>query len=153
MQKVVDELNYIVEEYSKKFEAIPDSDFSSKPEEKKWSRKEVVGHLIDSAQNNLRRFLVSQYETEPTKIVYDQDFWVKANAYQSMDKSDVIALWKLLNKQIAVVLGNMPEENYSKQSLTSQLQTVDFLAADYVRHLKHHVNQVIPKSFDIVYKS
>jgi hypothetical protein len=153
MRKVIDELNDIIQEYATRFEAIPVSEFSAKSDERKWSKKEVVGHLIDSAQNNLRRFIVAQYEPEPTKIVYDQDFWVKANAYQAMRKEDVIDLWCLLNNRIVTVLQNMAEENYSKQSLTSQLMTVRFLAEDYVRHLKHHINQVIPASFDIVYKS
>ena len=97
--------------------------------------------------------LDGQYETELTKIVYDQNFWVEANAYQTMNKEDVIELWKLLNCRIVTVLENMPESNYQKQALASQPLTLEFLAADYVRHLKHHINQVIPNSFDIVYKS
>ena len=156
MEKVISELSGLVIEYVKKFNAISDSEFSSKPRVNKWSKKEVVGHLIDSAQNNLRRFIVSQYESQPPNIVYDQDFWVKANGYQQMKKEEVIALWRLMNERICDVLRSMPESNYEKESNTGntevQLHSIQWLAEDYVKHMKHHLNQVIPGSFDIVYR-
>jgi hypothetical protein len=117
----------------------------------------VLGHLIDSAQNNLRRFICGQYETVPPKIVYDQDFWVAANGYQSAEKESVLQHWVHLNNRIANVLIAMPAENYSRQCDTGkdaqQLRALDWLAADYVKHLKHHLNQIIPGTYDVVYSS
>ena len=155
MKNTIDELNSVVNAYAAKINAIPDSDFSAKPLPKKWSKKEVLGHLIDSGQNNLRRFVVGQYEATPPKIVYEQDFWVASNGYQKMEKDSVIRLWKLVNQQIALTLQNMPAENYSKKCDTGKneisLKTLEWLADDYVKHMKHHLNQIIPGSFDIVY--
>ncbi len=155
MKNVIQELHTLMAEYSAKFNAINDSEFSRKPLPNKWSKKEVVGHLIDSAQNNLRRFIVAQYEPEPPKIVYDQDFWVNANDYQRMSKEDVISLWKLVNERICDVLRTMPQGNYVKECNTGktevQLNTLQWLAEDYIKHMKHHLNQVIPGSFNIVY--
>jgi hypothetical protein len=152
MQKNVDELRSVVREFSNKIEALSEQEFSAKPLPHKWSKKEVLGHLIDSAQNNLRRFICGQYEATPSKIVYDQDFWVAANDYQKMKKEDLIVLWILVNERIAAVLENMPEKNHSKESLTSELHTLGWLATDYVKHMKHHLNQIVAGSFDIVYK-
>ena len=156
MTATVNELQNLVSEYASKFQAFTDVDFSEKPNPKKWSKKEIVGHLIDSAQNNLRRFIVGQYEPQPAKIVYDQDFWVASNGYQEMKKEEVIGLWKLMNERICAVLENMPAANYGKESNTGkteiQLHTLQWLADDYVKHMKHHLNQVIPGSFDIIYK-
>jgi DinB superfamily len=149
------ELRLLITTYSTAFTALPEADFSDKPSPEKWSKKEIVGHLIDSAHNNLRRFIVGQNESKPPHIVYDQDFWVKANDYQNMTSMDVIVLWMLINFRICVVLENMSEENYSKQCNTSkgepQLYTLEWLAADYVKHMKHHINQIIPGSFDLTY--
>src|SRR5689334_107880 len=114
MKHVTTELGKLISEYSAKFIAISDSEFSNKPLPNKWSKKEVVGHLIDSAQNNLRRFIVGQYEATPPNIVYDQDFWVTANGYQKIKKEEVIALWRLVNERICDVLDAMPASNYSK---------------------------------------
>ena len=156
MKSVTTELKKLIIEFASKFNAIPDSEFSNKPLPNKWSKKEVVGHLIDSAQNNLRRFIVGQYEDQAPNIVYEQDFWVNANGYQRMKKEEVITLWKLMNERICDVLNSMPESNYSKQANTGktevQLHSLQWLAEDYVKHMKHHLNQVIPDSFDIVYK-
>lgn len=154
MEKVYNELSAVLAEFAQKFSQIPEVEFSTKPSPTKWSKKEVLGHLIDSAQSNLRRFVVGQYEDRPN-IVYSQDFWVQANGYNQTKKEDVIALWRLINQQIATVLKNMPKENYSKEVNTGkgklELHTLEWLAADYVKHMKHHINQVIAGSFEITY--
>jgi hypothetical protein len=155
MKTVIQELHDLIDVYSVKFEIYTEEEFARKPHPDKWSKKEIVGHLIDSAQNNLRRFIVGQYEQQAPKIVYDQDFWVLANGYQRMKKKDVIVLWTLINKQICAILQNMTTANYSKVCDTGknvvQLHSIEWLADDYVKHMKHHLNQIIPGSFDIVY--
>ncbi len=154
MESIIKELNEIVVLCSHKFNQISEQDFSAKPNPSKWSWKEVVGHLIDSAQNNLRRFIVGQYEVEPN-IIYEQEFWVKSNRYQQAKKEDVILLWKLVNQQISSVLASMPKENYSRLCNTGRetpnLKSIEWLASDYVQHLKHHINQVIAGSYNVVY--
>jgi hypothetical protein len=156
MNQNIADLLSIVEQYAARFERMDDADFSSKPNPEKWSRKEVLGHLIDSAQNNLRRFIVAQYESAPPKITYEQDFWVVANGYQHMDKQDVIQLWKLINQRISAIWKHMDPKHYNRQADTgktdSEFHTLIWLAADYNKHMKHHINQIIPSSFDVIYK-
>jgi hypothetical protein len=155
MKNTINELNKIINDYSSKIGDIPEQEFSAKHSPNKWSKKEVLGHLIDSGQNNLRRFICGQYEDTPPKIVYDQDYWVKANDYQHANSKEVIIEWKSINSAIAKVLETMPSSHYSKECDTGRdlvsLHSLEWLAKDYVRHLKHHLNQIIPKSFDIVY--
>jgi hypothetical protein len=155
MKSTIAELNKITTDYSLKISAISEQEFSAKPLPNKWSKKEVLGHLIDSAHNNLRRFVCGQYEPTPPKIVYDQDYWVKANNYQQADSKEVIAMWKLINNRIVTVLETMPASSYAKECNTGKnsvsLHSLEWLAEDYVKHLEHHLNQIIPNSFDIVY--
>ncbi|MBK9046740.1 MAG: hypothetical protein IPL74_08565 [Bacteroidetes bacterium] len=47
----------------------------------KWSKKEILGHLIDSATNNHQRFVRGQFETVP-EISYDQNNWNTFSYYQ-----------------------------------------------------------------------
>ena len=152
MKNTVRELREIINAYTKKVQAIPEADFSAKPLPHKWSKKEVLGHLIDSAQNNLRRFVVGQYESQPPFIAYQQDFWVACNDYQHAPSEEVIQLWRLINLRICAVLENMPPEKYAKQCNTGTLHTLQWLAEDYVKHMKHHINQIISGSFDVIYK-
>jgi len=155
MQIIIHELRHLVDEFSQKINALPDSELYAKPNPTKWSKIEVLGHLIDSAQNNLRRFICGQYESIPPLIVYDQDFWVNSNRYGSAKKDNVILLWSFLNERICEVLTSMPETNYSNECNTGktnpQLRSLRWLAEDYVKHLKHHLNQILPGSFPISY--
>jgi hypothetical protein len=157
MNATTSALNKIIGEYSLKLNSIAESEFSAKPNPGKWSKKEVLGHLIDSAQNNLRRFICGQYESTPSKIAYDQDRWVEMNDYQHAKSEEIIALWVLMNKRILATLEKMPSSSYSKNSDTGKesvsLHSLEWLAEDYVKHLKHHVNQIIPGSFDVRYPS
>ena len=79
MKTVVDELRLITHEFVAKMDQISEIEFSAKLAANRWSKKEILGHLIDSAQNNLRRFITCQYESTPPKIVYNQDFCENSN--------------------------------------------------------------------------
>jgi hypothetical protein len=152
MQIIIEELSQIIEEYYSKISIIPTQELLAKPNPVKWSKIEVLGHLIDSAQNNLRRFICGQYESSPPHIVYNQDFWVIANNYGTADPKNIIHLWHLLNERICHILKVMPPGNYDKKcnsgKQTPQLNSLYWYAEDYVKHLKHHLNQIIPGSFD-----
>jgi hypothetical protein len=151
MQKISKALLSILEEFNEKINAITIADLYAKPQPSKWSKIEILGHLVDSAQNNLRRFLCCQYESPVPLIVYDQDFWVNANGYHQASKDDVMALWILLNRRIAHVLSTM-SPNYYKSLCNvgrhePQLRTLKWLADDYLNHIKHHLDQILPGSF------
>ena len=155
MERTAQELQQIVNKFTESIGSLTEKEFSQKPRSDKWSKKEVVGHLVDSAQNNLRRFICGQYETTPPHIIYEQEFWVRANGYGNMSSQDVIQLWRLINLQICTVIRSMPAANRTRLCNTGKesesLHTLEWLASDYVKHLKHHLNQVISGSFNITY--
>ncbi len=145
MKKSIEQFEQQLSYYIEKLFEIPDDEFSFKAAPGKWSKSEELGHLIDSAHNNLRRFIVGQYETNP-KIVYDQNFWVGVSNYQQMN-TDLISYWELLNLQICEVLKSMPEKNYSSTVDTGkgtvELHTIEWLAQDYVKHAQHHLHHIL----------
>jgi len=155
MKDTAAELREIVAAFFIKISGLPEETFSAKPSPARWSKKEVVGHLVDSAHNNLRRFICGQYESIPPHIIYDQDVWVHANQYQELPSGQVVLLWKILNEQICTVIEHVPDFALEKQVNTGRseedLHSIEWLAKDYVKHLKHHLNQVIPNSFNITY--
>jgi hypothetical protein len=112
MNSVLDKKNEIlqlVNQAMTDFENISDEAWNNKPQLLKWSKKELLGHLVDSAVNNIRRLVVGQYE-QGVKIIYHQDEWVNYQNYQEAAIAEVIMLWKLLNYQISRVIENIPEE-------------------------------------------
>jgi hypothetical protein len=116
-----------------------------KPAAGKWSNKEIIGHLCDSAQINLQRFIRCTYE-ENFKLTYEQDEWVSVQHYQKMNMADLLQLWKLLNLQIARVLDNYPADRWQAQCDNNKngisLHTVEWLSQDYLEHLQHHLKQI-----------
>lgn len=142
MDSIVVELNGIIDKHLSALQFIPEDKLSFKPSPGKWSKKEILGHLIDSAQNNIRRFIVAQYEDRP-KITYNQDKWVTISDYQQYNLPDLISLWYLLNKHICHILKTITPEMASREIETKEKHTVRWIAQDYVKHLLHHVHQVL----------
>jgi hypothetical protein len=136
------ELEKIITLHLPHLKKIGEVEYSFKPSPAKWSKKEILGHLIDSAQSNIRRFVVAQYEESPF-IKYNQDKWVTIANYQQWDTPDIINLWYLLNKQICHILNSTPENMYQRNCQTESLHTIEWLASDYVRHLKHHLHVIL----------
>ncbi|CAI9686489.1 DinB family protein [Elizabethkingia anophelis] len=138
-------LRTIIDTELKRFETISEDEWSYKASPEKWSRKEIIGHLCDSAFTNIRRFVVTQYK-ENENIVYDQDEWVKAQNYQNIPTAEVVNLWKSLNYQIVYIVENMPDEALQRTSDTSkatpEILTLEVLIKGYIDHLHHHLKTI-----------
>jgi len=138
-------LKNIIEEQLLKFEEMYEEDWAYKVSPEKWSKKEILGHLCDSALANIRRFVITQYK-ENENIVYDQDFWVKAQNYQNVPTSDIISLWKFLNFQIVNTIENIPDEALQRTcdmtKAEPQIFTLEFIINDYISHLQHHLKAI-----------
>lgn len=142
MQSIAFELETVVDRHLAALLAMPEDKMVYKSSPSKWSKKEIMGHMVDSAQNNIRRFIVAQYEKDPV-IVYNQDKWVAIAGYQDHDLANLINLWHLLNKQIAVILKKTSPEMSQRSCQTESLHTIKWLAQDYIKHLRHHLHQVL----------
>ncbi|CAI8823043.1 DinB family protein [Chryseobacterium sp. IT-36CA2] len=138
-------LRNIIDAELQRFQNISEEEWSYRSSSEKWSKKEIIGHLCDSAFTNIRRFVVTQYK-ENENIVYDQNFWVKAQNYQNVPTSDLIDLWKSLNYQIVHIVENIPDEALQKTCDTTKTEpriyTLKFIIDDYVDHLQHHLKAI-----------
>jgi hypothetical protein len=110
MEDIITALKQSIVEYAPLVSKIMEPEFSHKPSAAKWSKKEILGHLVDSAQNNIRRFIVGQYDDLP-KIVYKQDDWVALTNYQQYPSDRLIELWVLINQHFCMILENMEPES------------------------------------------
>ncbi|BAP29039.1 uncharacterized protein CHSO_0002 [Chryseobacterium sp. StRB126] len=138
-------LKNIVDAEVQRFQTFSAEDWEYKASPEKWSKKEIIGHLCDSAFTNIRRFVVTQYK-ENENIVYDQNIWVKAQNYQNVPTSELINLWKALNEQIVHVVENIPDEALQRTCDTTKTEpqrfTLEFIIKDYVDHLQHHLKAI-----------
>jgi hypothetical protein len=117
-----------------------------KPSPEKWSKKEILGHLIDSGINNLQRFTEIQYEAKPFKIrKYKQDALVRANDYQNADIQELVDFWKAVNLRISKLILLQTDKTLAFPVDLGENKIVDlnFLIRDYVDHLEHHLKQIM----------
>jgi hypothetical protein len=122
----------------------------------KWSRKEIMGHLIDSAANNHQRFVRAQFTDELVFPGYEQNAWVQSQRYQEKDWRELVSLWRLYNRHILHIMKVTPEETRLKLRHKHNLNliasdtisesepvTLDFFMRDYVDHMKKHLGQIL----------
>ena len=109
-----------------------------------WSRREILGHLIDSAANNHHRFVRARRGTALTFPGYEQDLWVRAQDYQAADWRNLVALWESYNRHLLHVMSVTPPEACAVTCTigAGEPVTLEFIMTDYVRHLRHHLGQI-----------
>lgn len=125
----------------------------------KWSTKEVIGHLIDSAANNHRRFVLGQLHEGLTFDGYEQDGWVRVQRYQDAPWPALVATWAAYNRHLVHLASVIPAETLTRERRDHNFQdiasrpiekraptTLEWLIEDYVFHLEHHLGQILEES-------
>jgi hypothetical protein len=104
----------------------------------------VLGHLIDSACNNHRRFVLGQSPDIRKFDGYAQNDWVGRQHYDKVSWRDLVALWTSYNRHLAHVMSCAPAETlaHSAESYDGTPVTLEFLMGDYITHLRHHLEQI-----------
>lgn len=144
MKNLTIEILNEVTQAAERLRGLPEPALVARPAPGKWSKKEIIGHLADSAHNNIRRFVCGQYQEAP-HIVYHQDEWVALQHYQDYDTAALLDLWAVLNRHLCHVLLHLPESAYDRVCDTgkagAELHPLHWLATDYLDHLRHHLLQ------------
>ncbi len=125
---------------------LTDAELAERPGPGRWSRKETLGHLVDSATNNYRRIVLASLAPPPHQLhPYDQEGWVRVANYQHYPAADLLLLWRSQNQLILHVLRGLPHHLLDNEYLTinGNPTTLHWLISDYALHLEHHVQQII----------
>ena len=111
----------------------------------KWSAKEELGHLIDSAANNHIRFVRGAIEAEFRGPGYSQNDWVRLHGYSNMQWETIINLWFQYNTLLVELVNRIPEDRLEAMCFigTSPAVTLRFVIEDYILHMQHHIDQLL----------
>ncbi|MCF0055659.1 DinB family protein [Dyadobacter sp. CY356] len=142
--KASERLKVLVNSIPALLEEISETELSLKPSPSQWSKKEILGHLIDSAANNHQRFIRIQYEHEPV-LFYDQNQWNELSNYQNISANHLIQFWKSYNQQLVEIINLISDENLNRlgSGNDGQKLPLNFYITDYVGHLEHHLKQIV----------
>lgn len=137
------DLRRIAAECEPKFLAIPDKDASRSAAPNQWSKKQILGHLIDSAANNHQRFIRLQASPELHFPGYQQNDWVRLNHYDARPWQELVTLWSAYNRHLADVIEQIAPETLGHiWDWEEGRYTLEFVATDYLAHLRHHIAQI-----------
>lgn len=150
-------LRKIITESASGLWELEEADLLFKPHPNKWSKQEILGHLIDSAYNNHQRFLRTEAQGNLVFHGYDQENWVIKNAYQEREKRDVIETYIIVNLHLSAmiaqlssnVLNNLTlDHNYHQICMeriaANEPTNLAYLVHDYLFHIEHHLKQLLP---------
>ena len=146
MNSTISRLNQLITKGEAYLKTTHRQKLAAKPKPTQWSKKEILGHLIDYARYNLRRFTEIHIKPKPYQIVdYEQDELVLVNDYQRAEPKDLTMLWVSLNKQIIHVIKQQNEKTLQIQAKLPNQKTTNllFLINDYLEHMEHHVKQIV----------
>ena len=158
MNEFVAEFRNTIESATSQLEKISTEDARVPLAEGKWSAKQVIGHLIDSAANNHARFVRAQLEDDFVFSGYKQEEWVTFQRYNDEPWNQLVALWRYYNLHLAHVISVADEGRRDQERGSHNMQeiafrtvendqpvTLDFLMRDYVDHLQHHLGQIFTR--------
>ena len=144
MKELSDKLVRVVRSAESILLQVPEAESSKPVLSGGWSRKQVLGHLIDSASNNHQRFVRAALQTALDFPGYDQDGCVRVQAVEEADWTLLVSLWAGYNRYLAYVIAHLPVSKLETLCRigSDEPVTLRFLAEDYLRHLLHHLGQI-----------
>jgi hypothetical protein len=154
-QDYVTELLAAIDEALPRLRALGEARSAARPAAGKWSPREIIGHLIDSASNNHQRFVRATFRDDLVFDGYEQDAWVTMQRYNDVPFESLLLLWSTFNRHIAHVMASVPEVVRLRERTQHNLDrlawrtlpagrpvTLDWFMRDYVGHLRHHLAQI-----------
>jgi hypothetical protein len=110
-----------------------------------WTRKQIVGHLLDSAANNRQRFVRAAIEGAYTGPQYAQEAWVAVHGYMGQPWAKLLLWWEVEHEILMNVVDNIPDEKMESACIVGANPpvTLRFLIEDYVAHQQHHLSQLV----------
>lgn len=144
MREIAVELVQVVDRAAQALHSVTDAEAGKSYRDGGWTRKELIGHLIDSASNNHQRFVRAQQVSFLEFPNYQQEKWVSLQEYKQAPWSELVDFWRLYNHHLARLIESIPQEKLEVACKIgpSEPVTLDFVMKDYLRHLKHHLSQL-----------
>ncbi len=149
------DLRAAVDEAEARLLAIDEDASGRRPAPDAWSPREVIGHLVDSASNNHRRFVMGQVQDDLQFPGYDQNVWVSVQRYRDAPWANLVALWASFNRHLAFIIESAPDAVLLRPRAAHNLPeigwhppegsepaTLAHIVRDYIAHLRHHLAQI-----------
>ena len=145
MKDIAHQLRSIISEVEPQISQMKNDEVEHKSTPPEWSKKEILGHLIDSAANNHQRFVRAVNKVAAQFPTYDQEEWVKIQRYNERPWPSLVTLWAAYNLYLSDLIECIPEDAASSPCNIGKKDPVplDFVIKDYLRHLRQHLKDIL----------
>jgi hypothetical protein len=164
MEEWLEDFRQTIESSAERLSLISETESRASVSDDKWSAKEIIGHLIDSASNNHQRFVRAQFTDDLVFPPYDQEVWVQVQRYRDEPWPLLVQLWKTYNLHLLHVMSSTPAETRTRPRPRHNLNriawklvgedepaTLEYFMRDYIGHLKNHLKQIFPEDDRLVH--
>jgi hypothetical protein len=148
-QEICDEIRVQIQEWEPKLSALPEATITNRKNTQRRSIRQIVGHMVDSATNNIHRVIHMHYQESP--ILYpdyanlgNNDRWITIQNYQEEDWDELVKLWASINRHIVHLIGQIDETKLNQYwiSALNETVTLEEMITDYPRHFKLHLDEI-----------
>ena len=148
MKSVEHQLRTMIDDARPRLLRLGEAGASAKPFPDKWSLKEILGHCVDSAHNNLQRVVRMQEVPNIGSFQYSQAHWVDAQNYLAEPWDELVNVWYYANRHLAHTIGNIKPATLGNvvDMGNPKPATLQYVAEDYLRHLRHHLDQIFSEA-------
>jgi hypothetical protein len=145
MKDIAQQIKSLISRVEPQLSRMNHDEMGFKPDPDKWSKKEILGHLIDSAANNHQRFVRAVSNVAVRFPTYDQNEWVRIQRYNEMSWSFLVTLWSAYNSHLSHIIECIPGDAKSSPCNIGKKEpvTLEFVVKDYLRHLQHHLKDIL----------
>jgi len=125
-----------------------DEHAATPPAPDRWTKKQVIGHLIDSASNNHQRFVRAALAGAIDFPGYDQNQWVNLQQYQQISWDQLITWWTSLNEHLLHIFRQLTPAQWSALCSGGDRGTctLEQLLERYVAHMDQHLAKMLGNS-------
>jgi hypothetical protein len=147
MKDIAKQLNETIRKFEPKLSLMNEDTLAVKSSPNEWSKKEILGHLIDSAANNHQRFVRAVYQVADQFPTYDQNQWIRIQQYNGIPWSTLVAFWVAYNNHLSHVIECIPSDvEFSPCNIGKEEPVpLKYVVKDYFRHLCHHMEDILNK--------
>ncbi len=145
LDQLPDHLHRLIAQAEPAMASFPATHWLAARGEGKWTRIQLLGHLIDSAANNHQRFVRALAQPRLDWPGYDQTAHVAVQRYAEADPAVCLALWAAYNRHVGHVIRQITPDQASTPCAIAggPEMSLSDLALDYVAHLEHHLKQLL----------
>jgi hypothetical protein len=146
---ITTEVISLINEWESKLNHLPEEIITQRRNKQNRTIKQILGHLIDSASNNIHRVVHLQYQPDP--LIFpnyatfgNNDRWIEIQNYQNEDWKDMIQLWKYSFLHYCHVIENVNNNKLENKWIagTDHKISLQTMIEEFPKHMKLHLSEI-----------